>query len=50
MPDLSKTDKSKSSGVKYEYLPAVETTQSDNQTTDVKSENLEDLMSKLKSL
>jgi hypothetical protein len=50
-PDLSKSDKSKSSGVKYEYLAPVnqEPTQQEA-SVDTSSVDLNDLMSKLKSL
>jgi hypothetical protein len=48
---LNKSDKSKSSGVKYEYLAPVSQEPSQQETTvETSSEDLNDLMSKLKSL
>jgi ubiquitin-like modifier-activating enzyme 5 len=52
MPDLNKSDKSKSSGLKYEYLaPNPTTTPTDVSTSNESSEiPLADLMAKLKSI
>lgn len=54
MPDLNKSEKNKTSGVKYAYLPTNEIQTEENSADDSKNEMssvpLEDLMSKLKNL
>lgn len=54
MPDMSKTDKHKNSGVKYAYPVNVQSeanTENTNENeNEAKSFQLEDLMSKLKNL
>ncbi len=48
---MIKSDKSKSSGVKYEYLAPVSQEQTQQEeTVDASSVDLNDLMSKMKSL
>lgn len=52
MPDLSKSDKTKTAGVHYAYPAPVHSNESANSTapSEMSSVPLEDLMSKLKNL